>query len=155
MPHNFMHLGLAALMFKNVTIVHCLRHPFDTCLSAYMHEFTVGHAYNRKLEGLAHYYNLYRDLMSHWRDVLPADILDLQYETMIDNQEEQTRALLAHAGLDWTDAALAFHETERRVGTPSNWQVRAPLYKTSSGRWRNYEKHLGPLIDGVEAAYLP
>jgi len=24
-------------------------------------------------------------------------------------------------------------------------QVRTPIYKTSLQRWRNYEKHLGPL----------
>jgi tetratricopeptide (TPR) repeat protein len=155
MPHNFKHLGMIALMFRNARIVHTLRHPFDNCLSCYMHDFGIGHAYNRNLEGLAHYYNLYRDLMIHWANVLPTEILHFQYEDVLNNQRARTEALLGYAGLDWDDSAMAFHETERRVGTPSNWQVRAPLYKTSDGRWRNYEKHLAPLMDGIKTEYLP
>jgi len=33
------------------------------------------------------------------------------------------------------------------VNTPSTWQVRQPIYASSVGRWRNYERHLTPLLD--------
>ena len=49
-------------------------------------------------------------------------------------------------GLDWEPACLDFHRTERTVATVSHWQVRQPIYSNSVGRWRNYEKHLAPLL---------
>lgn len=155
MPHNFTLLGLIALMFPNAKIVHCLRNPLDTCLSCYMHDFKESHAYNRSLAGLGKYYNAYRDLMEHYEAVLPVDILKFEYEAAVTDQRGAAKTLLDHVGLVWDDSVLAFHKTKRRVGTPSNWQVRQPIYKTSQERWRNYEKHLAPLIDAVDAKYLP
>jgi hypothetical protein len=42
-----------------------------------------------------------------------------------------------------------FHRTERTVQTFSAWQVRQPIYTRSVGRWRNYERHLGPLFEAL------
>jgi hypothetical protein len=45
------------------------------------------------------------------------------------------------------------------VATVSHWQVRQPIYTSSIGRWRHYEKHLGPLFTalnkGQERAAAP
>jgi tetratricopeptide (TPR) repeat protein len=149
LPHNFKMLGLISVCFRAPLIVHCRRDPLDTCLSLYMHHFAAAHAYNRSLEGLGHYYNLYADMMRHWHEALPAPIHTLSYEAILADQARETKALFAYAGLSWDDKALAFHKTERRVATPSQWQVRAPLYTSSAGKWRRYEKHLGPLIDAL------
>jgi hypothetical protein len=88
-------------------------------------------------------------MMRHWHEALPAPIHTLSYEAILADQARETQALFAYAGLSWDDKALAFHKTERRVATPSQWQVRAPLYTSSAGKWRRYEKHLGPLIDAL------
>jgi len=32
------------------------------------------------------------------------------------------------------------------VITASKWQVRQKLHSASAGRWRHYERHLGPLL---------
>jgi hypothetical protein len=40
---------------------------------------------------------------------------------------------------------MAFEQVENAVKTASVWQVREPLYQRSSGRWRNYARHLDPL----------
>ena len=154
LPHNFKMLGLISICYRAPLIVHCQRDPLDTCLSLYMHNFAATHAYNRSLEGLGHYYNLYAGMMRHWHEAVPTQVHALSYEAMLADQTRETAALFAYAGLDWDDKALAFHKTERRVATPSQWQVRAPLYSTSSGRWRRYEKHLGPLIDALDPALL-
>lgn len=54
--------------------------------------------------------------------------------------------MIEFVGLDWDDGCLDFHKTERKVGTASNWQVRQKIYKSSRERWRNYEKHIAPLL---------
>jgi hypothetical protein len=35
------------------------------------------------------------------------------------------------------------------VQTFSAWQVRQPVYTHAVQRWKNYEKHLGPLIHAL------
>jgi len=64
---------------------------------------------------------------------------------MIADQEAVTRKLIDFLDLEWNDACLNFHETERSVQTISKWQVRQPIYTTSVKRWKQYDKHLGPL----------
>ncbi len=33
------------------------------------------------------------------------------------------------------------------VQTPSEWQVRQPIYRSSVGRWKKYAAYLGPVED--------
>jgi hypothetical protein len=40
---------------------------------------------------------------------------------------------------------LDFHQTDRVVITASKWQVQQKINAASAGRWRNYERFLGPL----------
>jgi tetratricopeptide (TPR) repeat protein len=155
MPHNFLSLGFLRIMFQNLRIVHCIRHPADTILSCFQHDFAQTHDYNQSLEGLSAYYVLYRELMEHWGEVAGDCIHPLQYEKLVGNQEDQSRSLIAFAGLDWDPGVLAFAENERRVSTPSSWQVRNPLYSSSSGRWRNYERHLASVLERIPARFLP
>jgi hypothetical protein len=54
--------------------------------------------------------------------------------------------MLTFVGLPWDARCLDFHRTERVVTTASNWQVRQRLHSGSAGRWRHYERHLGPLL---------
>lgn len=154
LPFNFMHLGVIALLFPGAKVVHCRRHPLDNCLSCYFTSFADQIRFANRLDTLGRYYLDYHRLMQHWREVLPIEILDLQYEDMVDDTEGQVRALLEHCGLEWEDACLDFHRTERGVRTPSRWQVRQPIYRGSVQRWRNYEEELMPLRE-ILAPILP
>jgi tetratricopeptide (TPR) repeat protein len=149
MPHNYEQVGLIALLFPNATIIHCKRDAIDNCLSCYMNAFTDAHAYNTDLGKLGRYYRAYDRLMKHWNKVLPGRIFENQYETLVEDQEGQSRKLISHCKLEWDDACLNYTENERSVTTISRWQVRQPIYKTSLKRWKPYEKHLGPLIAGL------
>lgn len=149
MPHNYEQVGLIALLFPNATIIHCRRDAIDVCLSCYMNALSEAHAYATDLGKLGRYYRAYDRLMKHWHKVLPGRIFDNQYETLVADQEGQSRKLIAHCKLDWDDACLNYTENERSVNTISRWQVRQPIYKTSMKRWKPYEKHLGPLIAGL------
>lgn len=94
--------------------------------------------------------------MEHWHAVLPPGVLmDVQYEDLVDDLEGVSRRVLAHCDLDWEEACLDFHRTERMVRTASLMQVREPLYRRSIGSWRRYEKHLGPLYEALGIASPP
>ena len=85
--------------------------------------------------------------MAHWRKLLPpTHFIEVDYEAMVDNTENETRRLLDFLGLPWEDACLEFYRTERPVRTASVNQVRKPVYRTSSGRWRKHASNLAPLL---------
>ena len=46
-------------------------------------------------------------------------------------------------------STLFHHDAVQRVDTLSLYQVRQPLNTGSTKRWRNYEKHLGPLREAL------
>ena len=95
------------------------------------------------------FYKLYLDLMSFWRQQCPNRIYDICYEVLTENQKEETSRLLAFCDLEWEQQCVDFHRTKRIVKTASAAQVRTKMYQGSSEEWRNYEKHLQPLIDGL------
>lgn len=145
MPHNFLSLGLIALLFPKARIVHCIRDPLDICFSIFQNHFSGHHPYAYALADIGHFHRLYERLMAHWRSVLPLAIHELRYEELIADPEACCRALIDFLGLDWDSRCLEFHKTERRVQTVSVWQVRQPLYSTAVGRWRNYDLYLDDL----------
>ncbi len=146
MPANFLYTGLIHAALPQARFILMRRHPVDTCLSMYFQNFFNRTAYADDLEDLADYYSQYARITGHWREVLPPTrLLEVPYEGLIADQEGWTRRMLEFIGLPWDPRCLAFHETERAVITASKWQVRQKIYSKSAGRWRNYEKHLGPL----------
>jgi hypothetical protein len=152
MPHNFQAVGFIALLFPKARIIHTRRSPFDTCLSIWQQNFNDAHTYARNLADLGHHYAHYLHLMQHWREALPGRMLEIDYEELVENQEAVSRKLIDFVGLEWDDACLRPQDVQRTVLTASVWQVRQPVYKRSAGRWKNYEKHLGPLRGALEAA---
>lgn len=153
MPHNFYFLGVIQLLFPGARIIHCQRDPIDTCLSIYFQDFNEKHDYARDLFKIGTHYNQYLSLMTHWQHILNLPIFTVRYEELIENQEKITNDLLEFCGLDWEDSCLDFYKLKRTINTPSYDQVRQPLYKKSVGRWRNYEKYLEPLMEGLQRNY--
>jgi tetratricopeptide (TPR) repeat protein len=146
LPSNFKNLGLIHAALPNARFIHLERHPLDTCLSIYFQGFTAAHAYATDLGDLAHYYREYRRLMAHWRATLPPHLLlEVRYESLVEDPEHWARRMLAHLDLPWDPRCLEFHQTERPVLTASSWQVRQPIGKGAIGRWRRYARHLEPL----------
>ena len=87
--------------------------------------------------------------MRFWRGRFPGRIYDLTYERLTEDQEGETRKLLAYCGLPWEDRCLEFEKMKRAIRTASIAQVRTRMYQGSSEAWRRYGRHLGPLLDGL------
>ncbi|RWN28566.1 MAG: sulfotransferase family protein [Mesorhizobium sp.] len=151
MPGNFLLVGFIHMMMPKARIIHCARDAAATCLSIYKVHFRGdSHRYGYDLGELADFHNLYTDIMKHWHTVLPGVVHDVRYEDFVADQEGQTRALIAHLGLPWDDAALSFHETDRPVRTASAAQVRQPMYQGSVDLWKRYGDRLKPLLDKLD-----
>ena len=147
MPHNFMVVGFLALCFPNARIVHVFRNPADNFISAYQNHMNLYHGYSFDQVTYAKYYLQYMRLMDHWKSILPGKIHDLSYDQLVQDPEPVARSLIEFVGLEWSDECLKFHEKSTTVRTFSKYQVRTPINSSSLARWRNYEKHLGPLLE--------
>jgi tetratricopeptide (TPR) repeat protein len=147
---NFRLAGLIHLALPNARIVHTCRDAVDTCLSCFSILFNADQPFTYDLGELGRYYHAYSLLMEHWRSVLPEDVmLNVHYEDLVSDFEGQVRRIVAHCGLEWDDACLAYHKTARPVKTASAAQVRQPIYRSSVGRWRPDADLLKPLLDGL------
>ncbi|HLN48375.1 MAG TPA: sulfotransferase [Steroidobacteraceae bacterium] len=145
MPNNFSHVGLIHAMLPKAIVIDVRRHPMDSCFSTFKQYFAEGQSFSYDLEDLARYYRCYLSLMDHFDEVLPGKVLHLRYEELVRDPETNIRRLLAHCGLDFEAACLAFHETKRPVRTASAEQVRQPLYASGVGYWKRFESQLEPL----------
>jgi hypothetical protein len=76
-------------------------------------------------------------------------MIEVQYETLVGDLEGQSRRLIEFLGLPWDPACMQFHRAQTTVLTSSVWQVRQPIYQSSVGRWRHYQRHLGSLIEAL------
>ena len=150
MPNNFSMVGLLALILPNAKIINARRHPLDSCMGSYKQLFYRGQSFTYDLVELGEYYLDYQRIMDHWHKVLPGRVLDVHYENMVANQDDETRRLIEFCDLPWEDACLRFYETDRAVNTASSEQVRQPIYSKSINSWRRFESHLGPLVEVLE-----
>ena len=152
MPHNFWHLPIISMMFPRAIVIHCTRNPVDTCLSNFFQDYGARHHHSNNLENLGNYYVQYYRLMQHWKRVIDLDIIDVRYESLVDDLETNARMLIDRLGLEWNDACLEFYKSKRLVTTASQDQVKQPIYRKSVARWRNYERHVQPLLKVFDAA---
>jgi len=142
-------LGLISRMFPRAKVIECRRDPIDSCLSSYFQNFGSNVSYSRDLGQLGRQYVAHRRVMDHWRAVLEMEILVSPYEQLVSDFEPGARRLVEYIGLPFHENCLRFHRSRDHVATASAVQVRSPIYRSSAQRWRNYEKHLGPLIDAL------
>ncbi|WP_366511485.1 sulfotransferase [Maricaulis sp.] len=145
MPNNFRHIGLIKLILPNARIIDARRHPLACCFSGFKQLFAEGQEFTYGLEEIGHYYRNYVALMKHWDQVLPGQILRVNYEDVVADLDGQVRRLLDFCGLPFEPACLDFHATERAVRTASSEQVRQPIFDSGVAQWKKFEPHLAPL----------
>lgn len=142
-PANLMVSGLLHVVFPSSRMICTRRHAVDTALSLWMTSMQTEAPFVHDRANLVIAYKQCMRLMDHWRDTMPPSrYLEVRYESLVDRPEEHTRQMLAFCGLDWNEACLHPEDNDRTIRTPSFWQVRQPIYRTSVARWKNYEPWL-------------
>ena len=154
LPHNFENIGLIKFLFPNARIISVRRDPRDIAISNYFTDYAAKHG------GMGFAYDLnwigeqladHNLLLHHWQQTFPGQILEVQYEEVVSNTEAMARKMLDYIGVPWEPQVLNFSELDRPVKTASVWQVRQPIYTTSTAKWKRYEPCLAPLIAGTNA----
>ena len=124
-----------------------IRDPRDVCVSCLKQNLEWPFC---DLKAVGRYYRDYQRLMQHWKSVLSLEMLDVHYEQLVADHRTESRRMLDFCGLPWDERCLEFATTDRAVQTPSKWQVRQPIYRSSVGGWRKYASHLQPLDDALD-----
>lgn len=148
LPHNFLYLGFIARALPNARLICVRRNPMDTCLSNFRQLFAPESPYfdySYDLLDTGRYYLMFDRLMAHWNAVFPGRILQVQYESVVEDLDGNARRLVDFCGLPWEEGCLRFEQNAAPVTTASAAQVRAPIYRSALDRWKQYEKQLEPL----------
>lgn len=151
LPLNFLYLGLIAKAWPNAKFIHMVRNPMDACFSMYKQVFTWAYKYSYSIEHLGQYYVAYDSLRKHWNSMLGDRLIEMSYEQLIGDQEQQTRALLDRLGLAFEQACIDFEKNTAPSTTASSVQVRAKVHSGSVEKWRRFETQLTPLKNHLEA----
>ena len=154
MPNNFRHIGLIYLMLPKAKIIDVRREPMACCFSNLKQLFARGQEFTYSIDDISRYYRTYLELMRHWDAVLPARILRVWYEDVVEDLERNVERILDFCGLTFEPACVEFYKTERAVSTASSEQVRQPIFRDGLFQWKNYETWLGALKDGLGDALV-
>ena len=144
-PLNFLYIGLIAKTMPAARIINLVRDPMDVGYAMYKTLFRMGYPFSYDLEDIGRYICAKDRLMAHWEAVLPGKIINVHYQQLVANQEKESRKLVSALGLEWHPGCLAFHQNKSPSATASAAQVRQPIYSSSVGKWKAYEKQLDPL----------
>lgn len=148
---NFMLAGAIAKAMPHARLLHIRRAPVDTCFSNLRTLFTHEAAYSYDQVHLADFFKAYRDLMAHWREVMPDRVFDIDYDELVRQPEAQARRIAAHCGIAYRGEMLQVERRSGVVATASASQVRDGIVSNRGGLWRPYERHLGPMLDRLAA----
>ena len=147
-PQNFLYIALIAAAFPEAKIIHVTRQAAAVCWSNFKNFFSsdgLGYSYN--LGDTVKYYKLYENLMGFFSELYGSLIYEVNYDDLVVDQENHTRNLIEHIGLDWEDECLSPHLNMRIVQTASNQQVRQKVYTGSSAEWKKFEPYLEGVFD--------
>ncbi|MDX2427468.1 MAG: sulfotransferase [Xanthomonadales bacterium] len=152
LPHNYLYLGFFAAAFPDSPIIWIRRNPMDACLAMYKQLFTGVYEFTYDFDDLARFYVMYDKLYRHWKSLLGDRIVEIEYEDLVTNTAETTRAAFDNLKLDYEPECIDFNKNISTSSTASSVQIREKIHSRSVMKWKQFEKHLEPLRSKLEAA---
>ena len=103
-PQNFLYIALIAAAFPEAKIIHVTRQAAAVCWSNFRNFFSSnGLGYSYTLGDTVKYYKLYENLMGFFGELYGPLIYEVNYDDLVVDQENHTRNLIEHVGLDWQE----------------------------------------------------
>jgi Flp pilus assembly protein TadD len=158
-PNHTSHLASLVRLLPESRFIIAIRDPRDVVVSAYLRFFPL----NEFSSGFSSWRSTceaYAREMGYWlrmRELMSNNWLEVRYEEVVADLPGQARRTLEFLGLSWDPAVLDYRRRNENqvVNSPSQQEVRQPVYQHALGRWRNYaeqlEPHLGllkPFLEG-------
>ncbi len=142
---NFFWIGFIKILFPNAKIVHCFREPKDNCLSMYKNIFEESLKFSYDEDDLIGFYKMYQDLMKFWQFEKKINLINVNYESLITNNETEIKRIVEECGLNWDEKCLFHYKNDNPIKTMSTAQARKPVYKTSISSFEKYKTFLNKI----------
>ena len=146
-PLNFRWIGFIKIFFPNSKIIHSVRNSKDNCVSLYKNHFEGNLNFCYSEIELAKFYNLYKDIMSYWKNSLVDVCLDVKYENLVQNPKDEIKKIIDYCELDWEENCLNYTNNKNPIKTASVGQARNTIYSTSLKSSSKYEPYLKELFN--------
>ncbi len=153
-PAMDVHIPIVARIFPEAMFLVAIRDPRDVCLSCFMLPMPPGRmsALYLSLEGIASQYTWIMGISRAIRSRLPSPQMEVRYEDVVANLEGVSRRLFDFLNLKWDPVVLRFddHAKTKLLRSAIDDAVAKPIFKSSVGRWRHYQKYLAPCLRQLE-----
>ncbi len=146
---NFFWIGFIKIFFPNSKIIHCFREPKDNCLSIYKNLFEESMKFSYDQNDLIKFYKMYQDLMEFWQVKKNINLINVSYESLINNKETEIKRIIKECGLNWDEKCLFHYNNKNPIKTMSTAQARKPVYKTSINSFEKYKV----LLDKINISF--
>ena len=146
LPLNILKIPLIKILFPNAKVILAIRHPCDSVFSCFQQTFRPNSSM-ANFTSLAGSINFYGKVMTAWNkycESFPVDQHVIRYEDLIEDFDGSMAEIMNFLGIEWSESIKDYRNTALKRGginTPSATQVSQPLYKTSIGKWKHYERH--------------
>ena len=139
LPLNFYWVGYIMKMFPHAKIIHTSRNPIAICYSLYKTLFAEGILeFSYDQDDIIKYYQLYKDMMVYWEGLYKQEIFELDYESLINNPEQEAKKIFNYLGLEFNKSYLEIGNNTRSVTTASDLQIRNKINSKGVNSWKNY-----------------
>ena len=139
---NFIWIGFITILFPNAKIVHCYRDPKNNCLSLYKNLFRDGLGFAHNEDDLVKFFKAYQDLMIFWKSKNISNLIDVNYEKLINDNQYEIKKIIDYCELHWEENCLNFYKNKNPIKTISAAQARKPIYKSSLNLFDRYKGFL-------------
>ena len=139
---NFFYISFIKEIFPNAKVVNCRRNALSSIMSIFQNNMLLlGWAHN--LEYIFKYFDIYYQMIEHFKKNFPNFIYELEYEKFVNEPEIESKKLMSFCNLPWDKKCLEFYKRKDFISkTASNVQIREAIYKRSLDKYLPYKKFL-------------
>ena len=144
---NFFWIGFIKIFFPNSKIIHCSREPKNNCFSIYKNLFENKLNFSYDEQDLIEFYKMYQDLMNFWQNKKKIHLINVTYENLINDSENEIKRIIKECNLNWDEKCLSHYNNINPIKTMSTSQARKPIYNTSLNSFDKYKMFFKTIRD--------
>ena len=133
-------------LFPEARLLVAVRDPRDILLSCYLRYLPLNPVSVTflTLESTAHRYALDMTGWLKFSDMISNPWIEVRYEDLVGDLGGEARRICQLLELPWDPELLDYRKKleGKSIASPTYADVRKPIYRSSIGRWKHYEKHL-------------
>ena len=144
--NNFFYLELIKNIYPEAKIINCKRDILSSIMSIFQNNLTEL-TWAHDLDNIFKYINNYYKIIKNYNEANPGMVYQLEFESLVNNPEEESKKLMKFCKLPWDKKCLEFYKRKDLISkTASNIQIRKAIYKHSLEKYLPYKKFLNKYV---------